>query len=71
MKRVLVILLVFALLVPNVCYAKDTFETDISLCYDGDAFSVDYEFEVIGDATIIDVTLNDKNCYFEWNHVAS
>lgn len=71
MKRLLAVLLVLTLLVPSVCYAEDHFETEISLCYDGDAYSVDYVFEVTGDASVTDVTLNDNNCYYDWNYVAS
>ena len=71
MKRLLAIFMAFCMMAPSVCYADETYETPISLCYDGDAYSVDYVFEVTGDASVTEVTLNDNDCYFDWNYIAS
>ena len=71
MKRLLAVFMAFCVMAPSVCYAEEGYETSISLCYDGDAYSVDYVFEVTGDASVTDVTLDDNNCYFAWNYVAS
>ena len=71
MNRLLAIFMVFCMMASSVCYADETYETPISLCYDGDAYSVDYVFEVTGDASVTEVILNDNDCYFDWNYIAS
>ena len=52
-------------------YADNGYSLDVALCYDGDAYSADYVFDVPAGVQVLSVSVNDENCYFDWNYVES
>lgn len=72
MKKLISILIATLLLLSSIVVSAETeYAYNVSLCYDGNAYSVDYVFGVPDGVEVLSVSVNDTNCFYDWNFVKS